>query len=122
MLRLDLAQFRELEAFAQLGTELDKSTQAQITRGRRMVEILKQSQYKPMPIETQVAIIYAGSQGFLDHVPIDKVRKFEEAFLGRLKTERPEVLEAIRTTHEINDQSAAKLKELLEAVAKTFAA
>ncbi len=122
MLRLDLAQFRELEAFAQLGTELDKSTQAQITRGRRMVEILKQPQYKPMPVEEQVAILYAGSLGALDAVPVDKVRRFEETFLGRLRAERPELLEAIRTEKEISDQTAVKLKEVLAAVGKTFAA
>jgi F-type H+/Na+-transporting ATPase subunit alpha len=122
MLRLDLAQFRELEAFAQLGTELDKATMAQITRGRRMIEILKQPQYRPMPVEEQVTIIYAGNEGYLDHVPVEKVRKFEEAFLGRLRTERPELLESIRKEKEISDQTAAKLKELLGAMAKTFAA
>ena len=122
MLRLDLAQFRELEAFAQLGTELDKATQAQITRGRRMIEILKQPQYKPMPVEEQVAILYAGSLGALDAVPVDKVRRFEEMFLGRLRAERPELLEAIRTEKEIGDQTAAKLKEVLAAVGKAFTA
>ena len=121
MLRLDLAQFRELAAFAQLGSEFDKATQAQITRGRRMVELLKQPQYKPMPIEEQVAVIYAGSLGALDAVPVAKVRAFENAFLGRLRAERPELLEAIRVEQEISDATTAGIKELLGALAQRFA-
>ncbi|HAK96952.1 MAG TPA: F0F1 ATP synthase subunit alpha [Planctomycetes bacterium] len=122
MLRLDLAQFRELEAFAQLGTELDKATQDQITRGRRMVELLKQPQYKPMPVEEQVAVIYAGSLGALDAVPVAKVRAFEEALLGRLRAERPELLDAIRVEHEISDATAAGFKELLGTLSARFTA
>ncbi len=122
MLRLDLAQFRELEAFAQLGTDLDKATQDQITRGRRMIEILKQPQYKPMPVQEQVAVIYAGSEGFLDAIPVGKVRKFEDAFLARLRAERPELLDAIRTEKEISDSTASALKEFLGAMRKTFSA
>ena len=83
-LRLDLASARELEAFAQLGTELDKATQRQLDRGRRMVELLKQTQYTPFHIADQIISIYAGSKGFLDDVPVPQVRQFETALLDRM--------------------------------------
>ena len=89
-LRLDLAAFRELEAFAQLGTELDKATQAQLDRGYRMVEILKQPQFKPMNVVDQVMIIYAGTKGYLDKVDIKQVSKWEEQFLRFMKEQRTE--------------------------------
>src|SRR5207244_10282206 len=90
-LRLDLASFRELEAFAQLGTDLDKATQAQLDRGYRMVEILKQPQYRPMHVADQVMIIYAGSKGFLDNVPIRQVSAWEEQFLRFMREQKPDV-------------------------------
>src|SRR5262249_11350682 len=80
-LKLDLAAYRELEAFAQLGTELDKATQKQLDRGARLVELLKQGQYKPMPVEQEVMIIYAGTQGFMDDVPVARVQEFQDGFL-----------------------------------------
>jgi F-type H+-transporting ATPase subunit alpha len=95
-LRLDLAAFRELEAFAQLGTDLDKATQTQLDRGYRMVEILKQPQFKPMNVIDQIMIIYAGTKGFLDKVPIKAVRAWEEEFLRFMRARHPEVGEAIR--------------------------
>src|SRR5207248_6335686 len=76
-LRLDLAQYRELAAFAQFGSELDKSSQAQLNRGRHLVEILKQGQFQPLPVEKQIMIIFAGTQGYLDDVPVEQCRKFE---------------------------------------------
>src|SRR5205807_9890497 len=76
-LRLDLAQYRELAAFAQFGSDLDKSSQAQLNRGKHLVEILKQGQYQPLPIEKQIVIIFAGTQGYLDDLPVDQCRKFE---------------------------------------------
>ena len=91
-LRLDLAQFRELEAFAQLGTELDPATQAQLDRGLRLVEILKQGQYTPMAVAEQVAIIFAGTKGYMDKIPVDKVMDFEKNFLTHLKDEHSELL------------------------------
>src|SRR3989442_10380321 len=87
-LRLDLAAFRELEAFAQLGTELDKATQAQLDRGYRMVEILKQPQFKPMHFADQVIVIYAGAKGYLDKVPIKQVAAWETQFLRYLKEQK----------------------------------
>src|SRR5205814_8411996 len=94
-LRLDLAAFRELEAFAQLGTELDKATQSQLDRGYRMVEILKQPQFRPMNVTDQVMIIYAGSKGFLDKVPIKQVAVWEEQFLRYMREQRADVRNAL---------------------------
>src|SRR6201984_3303866 len=88
-LRLDLAQYRELAAFAQFGSDLDRATQLQLARGQRMVEILKQGQYQPLPVEKQVAIIFAGSQGLLDDMPVEAVRPFEEFFYGYLERRHP---------------------------------
>jgi F-type H+-transporting ATPase subunit alpha len=102
-LRLDLAQFRELEAFAQLGTELDPATQRQLDRGQRLVEVLKQDQYEPMPVAEQVAIIYAGTQGYLDKIPVSEVRKFEKEFLKFMREAHPELLDGISSTGELKD-------------------
>ena len=114
-LRLDLAQYRELAAFAQLGSELDKSARAQIDRGQRMMEILKQDEHKPMPFEKQTAILFAGTSGYLDDVPVAQMRKFEENFLKFLETIRPEILKSIRDTKEITDDNK---KALIEAIDK----
>jgi F-type H+-transporting ATPase subunit alpha len=102
-LRLDLAQFRELAAFAQFGSDLDRATQIQLARGQRMVEILKQGQYQPLAVENQVAIIFAGTQGLLDDVPVDAVRAFEEFFHGWLERKQPQILGDIRDKKEIGD-------------------
>jgi F-type H+-transporting ATPase subunit alpha len=102
-LRLDLAQYRELAAFAQFGSDLDRATQMQLARGGRMVELLKQGQYAPLPVEKQVAIIYAGTQGLLDDVPIDAVREFETFFYGWLERKHPQMLGEIRDKRELSD-------------------
>src|SRR5499425_3368268 len=102
-LRLDLAQYRELAAFAQFGADLDKATQMQLARGQRMVELLKQGQYQPLPVEKQVAIIFAGTQGLLDDLPVDAVRAFEEFFYGWLERSRAEILPEIRDKKELSD-------------------
>ncbi len=102
-LRLDLAQFRELAAFAQFGSDLDRATQLQLARGQRMVEILKQGQYRPLPVEKQVAIIFAGTQGLLDDLPVDAMRDFETHFLGWLERKAPGILTEIREKREISD-------------------
>jgi F-type H+-transporting ATPase subunit alpha len=97
-LRLDLAQFRELEAFAQMGTELDAATQKQLDRGIRLVEMLKQGQYVPMAVEEQVSIIFAGTQGYLDKVPVDKVKDFESKFVAYMKSSHKDLLTEITST------------------------
>jgi F-type H+-transporting ATPase subunit alpha len=102
-LRLDLAQFRELEAFAQMGTELDAATQKQLDRGMRLVEILKQGQYVPMDVEEQVAIIFAGTQGHCDKVPIDRMKEFETKYLEFLKNSHQDILSDIGKTGLLND-------------------
>ena len=103
-LRLDLASFRELEAFSQLGTELDAATQRQLDRGERMVELLKQPQYQPYPIEDQVLSIFAGSKGVLDDLPVSKVNEFETEFLKHIRNEFPEVIEEITERQAISDE------------------
>jgi F-type H+-transporting ATPase subunit alpha len=108
-LRLDLAAFRELEAFAQLGTELDKATQAQLDRGYRMVEILKQPQFKPMNVVDQIMIIYAGTKGYLDKVPIKDVRAWEEQFLRYMHERQPEVGNAIRKERKLSKEIEQQL-------------
>src|SRR5439155_17829527 len=102
-LRLDLAQYRELAAFAQFGSDLDRATQMQLARGQRMVEVLKQGQYQPLSIEKQVAIIFAGTQGLLDDVPVDQVRAFEEFFYGWLERKQAQMLGEIRDKKEVSD-------------------
>ena len=116
-LRLDLAQYRALEAFAQLGTELDKATQQQITRGQRMVELLKQPQFQPMPVEEQVAVLYAGTRGHMDGIPISAVRDYERQFLEFLRDERPQVLQTIRDKRELSED----LEKALNAAVGEFA-
>ena len=108
-LRLELAQFRELEAFVQFASELDKATQQQIARGQRMVELLKQPPNKPIPVEKQIAVIYAGVNGYLDDIPVEAVQKFEQEFYVFLDTEHPEILELIRTEKVLTDDIKAKL-------------
>src|SRR5712692_6535945 len=102
-LRLDLAQYRELAAFAQFGSDLDKATQNQLARGQRMVELLKKGQYQPLPVEKQVAIIFAGSQGLLDDLPVEAVRPFEEFLYGWLERRQSHILGEIRDKKEISD-------------------
>ncbi len=110
-LRLDLASFRELEAFAQLGTELDPITQGKIDRGARMVELLKQPQYQPLDVEDQVISIFAGSQGYLDDLPLSHVRDFEAALLKHMLQEYPEVRNGIREKKELSAELEAKLRD-----------
>jgi len=120
MLRLDLAQFRELEAFAKFGSDLDKSTLAQLARGRAMVEILKQNQYVPMEIGKQVVIIYAGSEGYLDDLPLEKVSEFEAGLLEYIETGFSSILEEIDRTGELSDDTKDSLKKATEEFKKGF--
>ena len=119
-LRLDLAQFRELEAFSKFGSDLDKTTKAQLDRGARLVEILKQGQYIPMPVEKQVAIIFVGTQGMLDSIDLRYIRKFEEDFHAMLEQKHPEILSTIATTGALEGDTAAKLKSAAEKFISSF--
>jgi F-type H+-transporting ATPase subunit alpha len=121
-LRLDLAQYRELEAFAQLGTELDKATQSQLDRGARMVELLKQGQYKPVPVEDQVAAIFAGTQGYMDDVPINQVASFERKLLEHLKGRHSAIGQAIVKEKVLSEETEKKLRAAMEEFKKSFAA
>ena len=113
-LRLDLAQFRELEAFAQFGSDLDEKTKQQIERGKRGVEILKQKQYAPLSVEREVAVLYALTRGYLDQIPVGKVAEWEERFLEYLETGGEEVLAAIREKKAVDEDTEAFLKKHLE--------
>ena len=112
-LRLDLAQYREMAAFAQFGSELDKATQMQLARGVRMVELLKQGQYKPMPVADQVLSIHAGVNGYLDDVPVDKVLQFEADYLHYVQQHYPELKKEIASIGKIDDKVGARLKEII---------
>ena len=110
-LRLDLAQYRELAAFAQFGSELDEATRAQLTRGERMVEILKQDQFIPFPLEKQVMIIYVGTKGHLDDVPLELVKKFEDEFYPFMEKEYPDVPHTIASTKDLDEKTMQKLDQ-----------
>ncbi|MDH3253953.1 MAG: F0F1 ATP synthase subunit alpha, partial [Acidobacteriota bacterium] len=112
-LRLDLAAFRELEAFAQLGTELDAASQRQLDRGARMVELLKQPQYRPYPIEEQVVSMFSGTKGFLDKLPVAQVAVFEQELIKHLRREHPEVLAEIREEKQISDELADTIGKIV---------
>ncbi|MBM4326613.1 MAG: F0F1 ATP synthase subunit alpha [Deltaproteobacteria bacterium] len=113
-LRLDLAQFRELEAFAQFGSDLDKVTQAQLARGTRLVEILKQPQYQPMPVNKQIAVIFAGTNGYLDEYDPRMLAEYERQLLSHLETKYPDILQDISDKKEISSDTNAKLRKVLD--------
>jgi F-type H+-transporting ATPase subunit alpha len=117
-LRLDLAQYREMAAFSQFGSELDKATQAQLARGVRMVELLKQGQYRPMPVADQVLSIFSGVNGFLDDVPVNKIRDFEDELLHYIAQNHPELRKDLTTISKIDDKVGGKLKEAISAFKK----
>lgn len=119
-LRLDLAQFRELAAFTQFGSELDESTRAQLTRGEVMVEILKQEKYKPYPLEQEVMIIFAGTRGYLDDIPLDKVKAFEKEFFDYMAGDYRDVPQVIAASKKLDDGTIDRLKEALAKFKKSF--
>ncbi len=119
-LKLNLAQFRELEAFAQFGSDLDENTKKQLELGKRLTEILKQPQYSPMPMENQVAVIYAVSNGLFNSVSVDKMKEAEMAFHEFMAKQGKEVLDAIRTHKDLNEDLEDKLKKLIESFIKTI--
>lgn len=122
MLRLDLAQYRELAAFAQFAADLDKATRAQLERGKRMVELLKQDQYVPMPFEDQVILIFAGTQGFLDDVPVEAIKSFEEGFMKYIQAKKQDLRTEVREKKVLDDALRAKMTEAITEFKKTFQA
>ena len=121
-LRLDLAQYRELEAFAKFGSDLDKATLAQLTRGERMVEILKQNQYVPMTVERQIAIIFAASKGHLDDIEIEKVSEFESNLFDYLEANASDQLSSIKESGDLSDDISKSLDKLISDFKNSFAA
>jgi F-type H+-transporting ATPase subunit alpha len=119
-LRLDLASFRELEAFAQLGTELDPATQSKLDRGYRMVELLKQAQYQPMEVAEQIISIYAGTRGHLDEVPVDRVREFEVGLLNFVRDRKPELLTKIREVADLTSDIEESIKSAITTYKASF--
>ncbi len=119
-LRLDMASFRELAAFAQFGSDLDKSTQSQLNRGQHLQEILKQPQYEPMSLENQVKVIFAGTQGYADKVPLDRMRAWETALLRYLEASYPEIGKDIAENKRITDETMAKLRSALDSFTSTW--
>ncbi|MBV9908415.1 MAG: F0F1 ATP synthase subunit alpha [Hyphomicrobiales bacterium] len=117
----ELAQYREMAAFAQFGSDLDAVTQRLLNRGARLTELLKQPQFSPLKMEEQVCVIYAGVNGFLDKLPIDKVRPFEDGLLSFLRAKNPDILESIRSSGDLASDVEAKLKTAVESYAGTFA-
>jgi F-type H+-transporting ATPase subunit alpha len=121
-LRLELAQYRELEAFAKFGSDLDKSTQAQLNRGSRLVELLKQPQYQPMPAEKEVMSLYSGTRGFLDTIPIEKVGQYEQQMVAFVERKYPEIFAEIKEKNKIEDALDAKMSAALTEFAGIFQA
>jgi F-type H+-transporting ATPase subunit alpha len=119
-LRLDLAQYRELEAFAAFGSDLDAATQKQLTRGARMVQILKQPQYQPLPLEKQVAILYAGTKGFLDQFPIDSLAEYEKGLFEYMDQKYSDIMKTIAEKKAIDDSLDSKLKQALTEYSEDF--
>jgi F-type H+-transporting ATPase subunit alpha len=110
-----------MAAFAQFGSDLDATTQRLLNRGARLTELLKQPQFSPLKMEEQVVVIYAGVNGYLDPIPVDRVRAFEQGLLGVVRTKNPDILEDIRKSGDLSDATGGKLKAAVDAYAKTFA-
>ncbi|MBJ7416006.1 MAG: F0F1 ATP synthase subunit alpha, partial [Niveispirillum sp.] len=120
-IKLELAQYREMAAFAQFASDLDATTQRLLSRGARLTELLKQPQFKPMPVEEQVVSIFAGVKGYLDKVPTNDVNRFEARFLDEIRAKGADILAAIRTEKAISKETEEKLKAFLEGFVKVFA-
>jgi len=121
-LRLDLAQYRELAAFAQFASDLDKATQAQLNRGARLMEILKQPQYNPLPVEKQIVILYVATNGYLDDYPVEALGNFEEQFYVFMESQHPDILKSIRESGDIDSDTEKALKDAIEDFKKVFVA
>jgi len=121
-LKLELAQYRELAAFAMFASDLDKASQNQLSRGQRLTEILKQNQYEPLPFSKQITIIYAGTNGFLDEIPVDKCRDFEKGLYTYVDTMNPGLFQAIETKKALDDQIKADMNKTLKDYKERFLA
>jgi len=119
-LRLDLSQYRELEAFAQFGSDLDEATQRKLSRGERIVEVLKQPQYSPMNVTDQIMIIYTVINGYLDDIPVDNIERFEKEFLSYMNTNFPEIVTSINEKGELSDEIEEKMKKNIIDFKKSF--
>lgn len=120
-MKLDLARYREVAAFAQFGSEqLDRATQRLLARGQRLVELLKQDQYSPMPVEEQIAVIYVGNQGYLDEMPVDRVRDFEDEFLKMARTQMSDLLREIAETKQFSDENKRRIDEATKSLLESF--
>jgi F-type H+-transporting ATPase subunit alpha len=110
-----------MAAFAQFGSDLDATTQRLLNRGSRLTELLKQAQFSPLKMEEQVSVIYAGVNGYLDALPVDRIKAYEDGLLALLRTSHADLLEAIRSSKDLSDASAAQLKSIVESYTKSFA-
>jgi F-type H+-transporting ATPase subunit alpha len=119
-LKLDLAQFRELAAFSKLASDLDKNTQAQLTRGEKITEVLKQPQFRPQLVEEQVVVIFAATRGYLDAIPTNKISAWENSFVNFMREKHAPVLESIKTTSQLSDDNQKALIAAIEAFNKSF--
>ena len=119
-LKLELAQFDDLAAFAQFASDLDAATQAQLARGQRLRELLKQPQYSPLSVGEQVAVVYAGLNGYLDDIAVDKITSFAKGLRDYLKTSKPKYIEVIRNEKQLTDEAESILKEAIAEYKKTF--
>jgi F-type H+-transporting ATPase subunit alpha len=120
-MKSDLAQYREMAAFAQFGSDLDAVTQRMLARGERMTELLKQPQYAPVPVEEQVVTIYAGTRGYLDKLAVNAIGRFEKQLLAHIRSNAKDILEGIRTQKALSPELEAKLKGVLDNFSKSFA-
>jgi F-type H+-transporting ATPase subunit alpha len=120
-IKLELAQYREMEAFAQFGSDLDAATQRLLNRGARLTELLKQDQYSPMSVEEQVVTIFAGVRGYLDDIEVGQIQRFEQEYLNELRANHADVIEAVRVEQELTEETEAKLVAMLDDFVKKFA-
>ena len=116
----ELAQYREMAAFAQFGSDLDAATQRLLNRGARLTELLKQAQFSPLKMEEQVVVIWAGTNGYLDQLPLNRVKAFEDGLLSTVKSKHSDLLDSIRNSKDLSDADASKLKAAVDAYAKSF--
>jgi F-type H+-transporting ATPase subunit alpha len=119
-LRLELAQYREMAAFAQFGSDLDQATQRQLSRGSRLVELLKQGQYEPQPVEKQILIIYAGTNGFVDQLPVTALKKYEQELFSFVESKHPDIFADILKKRELDNDLRGKITKALEEFKDAF--